>query len=84
MNDLTTIAPAEIMSMGRMVAEDMPEFRALQKRLLVETPRVRRAVANALSGWASHPTTGMSPVELDAHHAEVKAQLARREQAGEA
>jgi hypothetical protein len=41
--------------MGRIAAELMPEFVALRNRLRVDSPNVRRAVADALSDWAHDP-----------------------------
>jgi hypothetical protein len=83
MNDTTTLTARDVARMRRMVAESMPEFGALQKRLLAQTPNVRRAVATALSDWASSPILDMTPAEADAYLARLKAELARREQAGE-
>jgi hypothetical protein len=80
MNDTTT-PTLDIARMRRVVAESMPEFGALQKRLLAETPNVRRAVATALSDWASSPILDMTPAEADAYLARLKAELARREAA---
>ncbi|SRR6266566_2817517 len=77
MNDVT-ISPNEIESMGRMVAENMPEFLALKKRLRIESHQVRRAVANALSDWAFDLTADMNVEEKQAFLASLKTEIARR------
>jgi hypothetical protein len=80
MNDMT-ISGDEIKAMGRIVSGHMPEYAALKNRLRAESPNVRRAVANALVGWAYDPIADMSPEELEEELARVEAELARRGEA---
>ena len=63
---------------ARIIAELMPEFLALKRRLRAESPNVRRAIANALSEWAFDRTADMSAEEKRAFISSVKAELARR------
>jgi hypothetical protein len=72
------LSPDEQKACAKMLAESMPEYRALQERLLAESTNARRAVANLFHDWAFHPTTGMSVKELEASLAALKAELARR------
>jgi hypothetical protein len=72
------VSMQDLKNAAQVVAEQMPEFLALQKRLLAETRQVRRAVVNIPSDWAYHPTTGMSLKEKLAFIEECKAELRRR------
>ena len=72
------LSPDEIKVAAQVIADSMPEYLALQQRLLAETRNVRRGVVNLLHDWAFDPTTGMTLAEKRAFVERCKAELRRR------
>ena len=60
---------------AQVIANSLPEYRALQERLARESVNVRRGVVNTLIDWA---WPGPSQEQRIARLAELKAEMRRR------
>jgi hypothetical protein len=76
MND--TVSAYDLQRSAKIVAESIPEYRALQARLCGKPRNIRHGIANALLDWAYDPTIGMSAEEKRAFIERCKGELARR------